>query len=84
MNDAERNVMRIFRSYGVAPYQMLCLSGKVQDDLHVPLDALIRKGFIVREEHHNAYHLTAMGYQAANRLPPRNEATSSGIEPKVV
>ena len=31
MTDAERKVMQIFRFYGVAAYQMLCLNGKVQD-----------------------------------------------------
>jgi hypothetical protein len=69
MSDAEAKVMEIFRFYGVAPYQMLCLNGKVQQDLHVPLDRLIRKGFIVREGHHDAYHLTSTGYQAVNRTP---------------
>ncbi|HET6883807.1 MAG TPA: hypothetical protein VFI31_26880 [Pirellulales bacterium] len=69
MTDAERKVMQIFRFYRVAAYQMLCLNGKVQDDLHVPLDGLIQKGLIVREEHHNAFHLTEMGYQAASRMP---------------
>ena len=68
MTDGEKRVMQIFRSYGVAPRQMLCLNGKVQEDLHVPLDQLIRKGFIVREGHHDAYHLTEMGYQAASRM----------------
>ena len=68
MNDAERKVMQIFRFYGVAPYQMLCLNGRVQDDLHGPLDQLIRKGFIVREGHHDAFHLTATGYQAARQM----------------
>lgn len=68
MTDAERKVMQIFRFYGVAPYQMLCLNGRVQEDLHVPLDQLIQKGFIVREGHHDAYHLTPMGYQAASQM----------------
>ena len=69
MTDAERKVMQIFRFYGVAPYQMLCLNGKVQDDLRVPLNGLIQKGFIVREGHHDAFHLTEVGYQAVNRMP---------------
>ena len=68
MTDGERKVMQIFRFYGVAPYQMLCLNGKVQDDLHIPLDGLIQKGFIVREGHHDAFHLTEMGHQAASRM----------------
>lgn len=68
MNDAEAKVMQIFRFYGVAPYQMLCLNGKVQQDLHLPLDRLIRRGFIVREGHHDAYHLTQSGYLAASRI----------------
>ena len=69
MTDAEKKVMRIFQFYGVAPYQMLCLNGTVQQDLHVPLDQLIEKGFIVREAHHGAYHLTPTGYQFASRIP---------------
>ena len=69
MMDGEAKVMQVFRFYGVAPYQMLCLNGKVQQDLQAPLDRLIRKGFIVREGHHDAYHLTPMGYQAASQIP---------------
>jgi hypothetical protein len=68
MNESEAKVMQIFRFYGVAPYQMLCLNGKVQEDLHAPLDRLIRRGFIVREGHHDAYHLTEMGYQAVSQI----------------
>jgi hypothetical protein len=69
ITDSEEKVMEIFRFYGVAPYQMLCLNGKVQQDLHVPLDRLIRKGFIVREGRHDAFHLTAMGHQVVSRIP---------------
>lgn len=68
MTDAEKNVMRIFQFYRVAPYQMLCLNGRLQGDLHIPLDGLIQKGFIVREGHHDAYHLTPTGYHAASRI----------------
>lgn len=68
MTDSEAKVMEIFRFYGVAPYQMLCLNGKVQQDLHAPLDRLIRKGLIVREGRHDAYHLTSTGYQAVSRI----------------
>lgn len=69
MTDAEKKVMQIFHFYGVAPYQMLCLNRKVQQDLHVPLDQLVQKGFIVREAHHDAYHLTPLGHQLASRIP---------------
>ena len=69
MTDAEAKVMRIFRLYGVAPYQMLCLNARVADDLDAALNRLIRKGFIVREGHHDAYHLTPIGYQAVSQLP---------------
>jgi hypothetical protein len=68
MTDAEKKVMQIFHFYRVAPYQMLCLNGRVQEDLHVPLDRLIERGFIVREGHHDAYHLTSIGYQVASRI----------------
>ena len=70
MTDAEKKVMQIFHFYRVAPYQMLCLNGRLQDDLHIPLDRLIQKGFIVREGHHDAFHLTPTGYQAASRIRP--------------
>jgi len=69
MTDAEAKVMRIFRSYGVVPYQMLCLNLRVRQDLHDPLDRLIRKGFIVCEGHHDAYHLTPTGYRAVSQIP---------------
>jgi hypothetical protein len=69
VTNAESRVLEIFRSYGVLPYQMLCLNWKLQQDLHVPLDRLIQKGFIVREGRHDAYHLTPIGYQAVKKVP---------------
>ena len=66
MTEAETKVMQVFRLYGVAPYQMLCLNARVVDD--AALDRLICKGFIVREGHHDAYHLTTTGYQAVSRI----------------
>ena len=68
ISDAEAKVMRIFRLYGVAPYQMLCLNSRLVEDLHAPLDRLIRKGLIVREGHHDPYHLTPTGHQAVSRI----------------
>ncbi|HWB14296.1 MAG TPA: hypothetical protein VG826_34025 [Pirellulales bacterium] len=74
MTTAEAKVMRIFRLYGVAPYQMLCLNGRLAADLHAPLNRLIRKGFIVSEGHHDAYHLTPTGYRAVNRIRSAEES----------
>lgn len=68
MNHAEAKVMEIFRFYGVLPYQMLCLNGKIQQELRQPLSSLIQQGFIVREGRHDAYHLTATGYEAVSQL----------------
>ncbi|HQU46201.1 MAG TPA: hypothetical protein PK867_25535 [Pirellulales bacterium] len=67
MTSAETKVMEIFRFYGVLPYQMLCLNGKVQQEMQVPLDGLIQKGFVVREGRHDAFHLTQIGYEAVNQ-----------------
>jgi hypothetical protein len=68
MTSAEAKVMEIFRFYGVLPYQMLCLNGKVQQELQVPLDRLIQQGLIVREGRHDAFHLTPMGYEAVSQV----------------
>jgi hypothetical protein len=74
MTSAELKVMAIFRLYGVLPDQMLCLNGKLQQELQAPLDRLIQRGLIVREGRHDAYHLTTAGYQAANRRWSQDEA----------
>ena len=66
-NNAEGKVMDIFRFYGVLPYQMLCLNPKVQQDYRGPLDRLIQKGLVVREDRHGGYHLTSSGYAAVNQ-----------------
>lgn len=68
MTNAELKVMEIFRFYGVLPYQMLCLSGKTQQELRAPLDRLVQQGLIVCEHRHNAYHLTAIGYDAVKNM----------------
>ncbi|HEX7379891.1 MAG TPA: hypothetical protein VF278_22400 [Pirellulales bacterium] len=68
MTTAELKVMEIFRFYSVAPYQMLCLDSKVQHELRAPLDQLVQRGLIVREDRHNAYHLTMSGYDAVKSL----------------
>jgi hypothetical protein len=80
MTDAEAKVMDIFRFYGVLPYQMLCLSWKIQQDLQAPLDRLIGKGFIVREGRHDGFHLTPLGYQALN---PGTESAAHNSRPTV-
>ena len=69
MVDGEEEVLKIFRLYGVIPYQMLCLDRQIQTALAVPLKRLIRKGVIVCEGRNDAYHLTPTGYAVVHGRP---------------
>lgn len=73
MSPGEDQVLAIFRFYRMSPYQMLCLDRATQTSLAKPLDRLIERGLLVREDRHGGFHLTNDGFEAVRSTNEEDE-----------
>jgi hypothetical protein len=68
-NEAEAEVLRLFRSYRVGVSEMLFFNhgaGKARPQRFTrAIEALIERGMVIRERHRDAYSLTQTGYNAS-------------------
>jgi hypothetical protein len=69
MNDSEKAVLRLFRTYEMEPYQILCLHGGFAKshprEFSNAIRSLIERDLMVKERWRDAYSLTAQGYVAS-------------------
>jgi hypothetical protein len=73
MSPGEDQVLAIFRFYRMSPYQMLCLDRATQTSLAKPLDRLIERGWLVREDRHGGFHLTSDGFAVVRSSSDEDE-----------
>lgn len=73
MSPGEDQVLAIFRFYRMSPYQMLCLDRATRTTLAKPLDRLVERGLLVREDRHGAFHLTSDGFEAVRSANEEGE-----------
>jgi len=69
MSEAEADILRVFRSYGVKSNEMLFFNCGLAKS-HPPrfkraMQSMMDRGLVVQERHRNAYSLTASGYRAS-------------------
>jgi hypothetical protein len=69
MNQAEADILRFFRTYGVKSNEMLFFNCGMAKS-HPPqfkraMQSMMQRGLVVQERHRNAYSLTASGYRAS-------------------
>ena len=76
MTDTELKILRLFRSYGVGPDEMLFVSlidAKAAGECFpAAMRRLIAKGLIVKERPQHAYALTRAGYRLARSATVRD------------
>ena len=69
MNESERDVLRLFRTYRMEPNQILCLhAGLFETDrqqFSKAVRSLIDQEMLVKENFRDAYSLTTRGYVAS-------------------
>ncbi len=69
MNESERAVLRLFRTYRMEPNQILCLhAGLSESDrqrFSKAVRSLIDQEMLVKENFRDAYSLTTRGYVAS-------------------
>ena len=69
MNESERAVLRLFRTYQMEPNQILCLhAGLSESDrqqFSKAVRSLIDQEMLVKENFRDAYSLTTRGYVAS-------------------
>ncbi|HJS09098.1 MAG TPA: hypothetical protein VJ809_15620 [Pirellulales bacterium] len=72
LNGAERDILRLFRAYGVTAHQMLFFPGGFAKPesrkFTSSINSMIERGLVVKERHHEAYSLTAHGYRESLKL----------------
>ena len=69
MTQAETDILRFFRSYGVRSNEMLFFNSGLAKS-HPPafkraMQSMVQRGFVVQERHRDAYKLTSSGYRAS-------------------
>ncbi len=69
MNESERAVLRLFRTYRMEPNQILCLhaglSKSDRQEFSKAVRSLIDQEMLVKENFRDAYSLTTRGYVAS-------------------
>jgi hypothetical protein len=69
MNKAEKDILRLFRSYDVEADQMLFFhsgfAGSEPVQFSRAMQSMIQRGFVVQERRRGAYSLTTRGYRAS-------------------
>ncbi len=68
MSEAEAAVLKVFRKYLMRPHQMLFLDVNFDVRANTAVAQLINRGWIIRERHEHAFHLSSAGYKAMRTL----------------
>jgi hypothetical protein len=71
MNEAELNILRMFRVYEVEADQMLFFQSGFgapeTEEFSRTIQSMIGRGFVVRERRRGAYSLTSRGYRESRK-----------------
>ncbi|HEX3870060.1 MAG TPA: hypothetical protein VHV77_06470 [Pirellulales bacterium] len=68
MSDGEAAVLKIFHVYRMRPYKMLFLDANLDARFAKAVGHLLDRGWIIRERHKHAFHLSSAGYKAMRSL----------------
>ena len=69
MTQSETDILRMFRTYGVRPHEMLFLNAGLAkshpQQFTRAMQSMVERGLVVKERRRDAYSLTTTGYRAS-------------------
>jgi DNA-binding IclR family transcriptional regulator len=81
LNGTERDILRLFRAYGVTAHQMLffpaAFAKSESRKFTNSIQSMIECGLVVKERRHEAYSLTPRGYRESLKVAQSETADCS-------